>query len=79
MNGSTETKLQAIFRSVFQLPEEQDASGVSRSNQPTWDSIAHVMLVTALESEFDINLDTADALAIESYDSAAKVLRGHGF
>lgn len=74
----TQVKLQEIFRSVFDLAPDRDASGVDRSNQPNWDSLAHVTLVAAIESEFGVELDTVDALELTSFQAAEKVLARRG-
>ncbi|HEY2162772.1 MAG TPA: acyl carrier protein [Gemmatimonadaceae bacterium] len=38
--------------------------------EPKWDSLAHATLVSAIESEFGINVDLTDALEMTSFDAA---------
>ena len=38
--------------------------GMRPNETPQWDSLGHVTLVAALESEFNVSLDMADALRI---------------
>jgi acyl carrier protein len=68
-------KLQEIFRSVFEFDPSADVTGVRRLTEPKWDSLAHVSLVAGIESEFGIELDTADALAITSFKATELVLQ----
>jgi len=71
-------KLQEIFRAVFELPPATDVSGMEQKTQEQWDSLGHVTLVAALESEFGINLDTADALRITSFETTRQLLEERG-
>ena len=47
-------------------------------NQKNWDSLAHVSLVTAIESEFEVTLDAADALRMTSYQATQLLLEEKG-
>jgi acyl carrier protein len=70
METDVEKKLSQIFKIVFELPIETDISTFRRINEVHWDSLANVTLVTAIESEFGINLDYSDAERLTSYKSA---------
>ena len=78
MNVQTTDTLQEIFRAVFELPAGADVTGVRQLNTPTWDSVAHVALVTAIESEFGITVDAADQLRMTSYASTALLMEERG-
>jgi acyl carrier protein len=71
-------KLQDIFRAVFNLPETHDVTQVRRISERHWDSLAHVSLVAAIESEFDIIIDAADALRMTSYEATRLLLEEVG-
>lgn len=75
---STDERLQAIFRGVFDLPDGVDPMACAQGNTPTWDSMAHVSLVTAIEGEFGIAIDAGDSLTLTSYDIARRYLAGLG-
>jgi acyl carrier protein len=68
-------RLQEIFRVVFELSPAADVAAVRRLTQPNWDSLAHVSLVAAIESEFDIELDTTDAMGITSFRATELILQ----
>lgn len=72
-----EQKLQDVFRAVFNLSVTDDVRKVRQVNHPAWDSLAHVTLVGAMESEFGISIDVADSLDITSYDAALLYLEEH--
>jgi acyl carrier protein len=78
MNTETSDRLQAIFRAVFELPSDQPVSRMEQANFPAWDSLAHVSLVTGIESEFDVSLDVADQLRMTSYAETERLLRDLG-
>lgn len=49
-----------------------------QTDVPTWDSFAHVMLVTNLESAFDLRISPADAVSLRSVRDIREFLRRHG-
>jgi acyl carrier protein len=62
-----ETTLSDIFRAVFNLAEDADVSGIAQDSWIEWDSLATVTLLSAIESEFEIEIDPADALELSSF------------
>jgi acyl carrier protein len=74
----TDERLQAIFRGVFSLSSDADVSRCRQVAMPEWDSLAHVTLVAAIESEFGVSVDTADSLGLTSYESARLYLEELG-
>jgi acyl carrier protein len=73
-----EERLQALFRAVFELPPSADVTSCQQANTPAWDSMAHVSLVAAIESEFGLTIDAGDSLTLTSYESARLYLEGQG-
>ncbi len=67
-------ELDKIFRTVFELPESAPVTQISQTSQENWDSLRHVTLVAAIESEFKISIDVAEALRITSYETVRKLL-----
>jgi acyl carrier protein len=74
MNTQTTDRLQEIFRAVFELPGGTDVTTLRQMNTPKWDSLAHVSLVTAIESEFGVSLDAAEQLRMTSYAATELLL-----
>jgi acyl carrier protein len=78
MNTQTSDRLQDIFRAVFELSGDIDVTNLDQTNSLRWDSLDHVSLVTAIESEFGISLDAADQLRMTSYVATAILLEERG-
>jgi acyl carrier protein len=74
MNTVMNEKLQEIFRVIFELPPHAEVAGLSQTNEEKWDSLAHVSLIAALETEFGIAVDAADALRMTSFRDAMILL-----
>ncbi|MGI9076626.1 MAG: hypothetical protein ACR2G6_04725 [Gemmatimonadaceae bacterium] len=71
-------KLKDIFRAVFELAPTTDVTRVRQISERNWDSLAHVSLVAAIESEFGITLDAADQLRTTSYQATQLLLEEKG-
>lgn len=71
---TADQRLEMIFRAVFELPASRDVRTVRQVAEPKWDSLAHATLVAAIESEFGINIDIADALELTSFDAARLIV-----
>lgn len=71
-------RLNEIFRVVFELSSGSDVTELRQVNDPKWDSLAHVSLVTAIESEFGVELDAATQLQMTSYAMIRILLEERG-
>jgi acyl carrier protein len=78
MSAQATEKLQEIFRAVFELPEGADLTRLRQMNTQEWDSLAHVSLVVAIESEFGMSLDAAEQLQMTSYQATQLLLEEKG-
>ncbi|TQV71768.1 acyl carrier protein [Exilibacterium tricleocarpae] len=68
MSAENEALLKAIFAAVFEMQDEAQIPAATQDTTKSWDSVTHVALITALESEFDLFIDTAEALSLVSYE-----------
>lgn len=75
---TTEQRLQAIFRGVLELPLNNDPTTAAQGQTPTWDSMAHVSLMAAIEAEFGVPIDAGDSLLLTSYEAARQYLADLG-
>ena len=78
MKAETEQTLSAIFREVLNLAPGQIEEEVRQEQTSAWDSLAHVMLIGAMESEFGLSIDAGSSLELTSYKAAARFLESHG-
>jgi acyl carrier protein len=75
---STEQRLQAIFRAVLELPPGSDPTPSAHGQTATWDSLAHVSLMAAIEAEFDVAIDAGDSMSLTSYEATRQFLADLG-
>ena len=78
MTPEGNAKLEEIVRSVLQLPPDTDLSRVRQLSVESWDSLAHVSLMLALESEFAISIDIADQIELTSVPAIRLYLEERG-
>ena len=67
-------KLDNVFTKVFEVEKNQLGTDLSINNVDKWDSVTQLSLVSDIEDEFDIMLDSDDILEFRSYDKAKKIL-----
>ena len=77
-NQPNDQRLQTAFREALELGPEVDVTTLTYRGVPQWDSVAHMQLVSALETEFDIMLDTDDVIGLSSFAEAEKIVRKYG-
>jgi acyl carrier protein len=76
---SVEERLSNVFREVFELNELPEKSELIYNQFPKWNSLGHMSLVAAIETEFDCILETDDILAMSSFQRALEIVsRIHG-
>ena len=75
---SNQQKLVNAFATALAVPENVVTDDLSYEGIAQWDSVAHMALVTELESAFDVMLDTDQILAMSSVAKAREILVGHG-
>ena len=73
-----EAKLRQIVRAALELPPDADLTTVEQDRVESWDSLAHVSLMLALESEFAISIDLADQMRLTSYPAIRRYLEERG-
>jgi acyl carrier protein len=62
------------FKESFDLDDETNTSTLIYQAFPAWTSIGHMVLVAALESEFDTMLETDDILEMSNFDKAVSIM-----
>ncbi|MGB0454920.1 MAG: acyl carrier protein [Bacteriovoracaceae bacterium] len=71
-------KLTEIFNQVFNTDVSDRIQDLSPENFPNWDSLGHLHLVTAIEDEWDIELEIDQINAMKSYADIVKTLKDLG-
>ena len=62
-----------VFVETFEVTEE-DAKNLKYQDIEAWDSVGHMGLISALEDEFDIMMDTDDIIDFNSYEKGKEIL-----
>jgi len=75
MNSPAEEKLKEILVKVLLVDGTKINDRMSRKDVEEWDSMAHLMLVSEIESEFGIMMSDDDITEIKTVDDIKKVLR----
>ena len=73
-----EIKLAEIFRIVLDLDVDHDVLSVRRIAEQRWDSLAHVSIVAAIESEFGLHLEIVDMDRMSSFSAIRLLLEEKG-
>lgn len=72
---SYQERYEKVLREVFELaadaPIDKD---MDRENTEKWDSLLHLTLITGLEDEFDIMLESEDILNFRSYKDGLQIV-----
>jgi acyl carrier protein len=76
--SEAESKLRAAFVESLGIPADTELEGLTYRGIKQWDSVAHMQLVAAIESAFDLMLETDDVLGMSSYGKAQEIVRKHG-
>ena len=71
-------KIRDLFRESFDLDPACAVDDLAYRGTPAWDSVGHMRLVAALETTFDIMLDTDDVLDLGSFAKTVAILRKYG-
>jgi acyl carrier protein len=78
MQRSVPERIRGVVADVFGVKVDSLVDGSSPDTIPEWDSLGHINLVLALESEFDVSLGPEDALDMLSVGLIGRVLAEKG-
>jgi acyl carrier protein len=78
MGGMSDSeRFDAAIRHGLGLADGQDLTTLVYGRTESWDSVAHMQLVAAIENEFGIMIETDDVIAMSSYSAARQILNDH--
>jgi len=78
MGSPTEKKLEEIVAKVLLVDKANINDKMSRKDMEEWDSMAHLMLVSEIESAFGIVMSDDDIMEIETLSDLKKILKKLG-
>lgn len=75
---SLDTRLQALFRDVFDDDNLVITDATSQQNLDGWDSFHQVKLIISIEEEFGVKLSIEEAIGVVSAGKLKEVLIAKG-
>jgi acyl carrier protein len=78
MNDKSYQNLHDLFAATLGVERDLVNEELCYRSIPEWDSIGHMALVAAIESEYEIMLDTNDILDLSSVKVVKEILVRHG-
>lgn len=70
---TNEEKYLQVFMNTFNMSEKA-AREATYQDSDVWDSVGHMMLINALEDNFDIMMDTDDIVDLSSFEKGKEIL-----
>lgn len=67
-------KLKNSFSEALGLGVENITDDLSYQSIPEWDSISHMILISQIEEDFDVSLETDDVIDMSSVEKAIEIL-----
>lgn len=75
---SNNSKLHSAFAQSLRIDPSRVTEALTFNTIEEWDSVAHMALITEIETVFDVMLDTDDILDLSSIVKARELLAKHG-
>ncbi len=72
--GDTSSRLRVIFTQVLRISDDVPDENISMETQLTWDSMAHINLILAIEQEFRIALTLEEASEAITFDGFREII-----
>lgn len=74
MKQAVDNRIYRIVSEVFGVPSDTIGKDSSPDSIPTWDSMSHIHLILALESEFGVELSPEDSMEMLSVNLIRMIL-----
>jgi acyl carrier protein len=68
-------KYKKAFTDSLNVSEKEVNDNLKYNEIPEWDSIGHMSLISALEDEFEITIETDDIVDYSSYRKGIEILK----
>ena len=68
-------KYKKAFTDSLNVNEKEVNDNLKYNEIPEWDSIGHMSLISALEDEFEITIETDDIVDYSSYRKGIEILK----
>ena len=71
---STEERYKKVFIETLSIDKDKFTDDIKYNDIPEWDSIGHMTLMSAIEDEFKITLETDDIIDFSSFRKGKEIL-----
>tara|TARA_A100001388_G_C28646012_1_gene439527 strand:+ start:601 stop:837 length:237 start_codon:yes stop_codon:yes gene_type:complete len=71
-------KYKKVFTEALSIDQSKFDDKVKYNDIPEWDSIGHMTLISELEENFSISIDTDDVVDFSSFEVGKKILSKYG-
>lgn len=68
-------KLRNAFVQALSIDENIVTDSLAYQSIPQWDSITHMILISEIESEFDISIETDDVIDLSNFAKAQEIVK----
>ena len=68
-------KYRLSFKESLSIKDNDISENLEYNGRPEWDSIGHMTLMSKLEEEFDISLETDDIVDFSSFKKGIEILK----
>ena len=68
-------KYKKAFTDALSIDEKKLSQDLKFNEIPEWDSIGHMTLISGLEDEFNISIDTDDIVDFSSFEKCKQILK----
>lgn len=72
---SNKEKYDNSFLSALSIKKDVIKNKLEYNSIPEWDSIGHMSLISELEKNFNISIETDDVIDFSSYDKGKEILK----
>ncbi len=70
--------LKKIFAEGLGISEDAVRDDLTYKSVKSWDSLGHMALIAAIESKYDIMIDTDDIIDMSSFAKAKEIVKKYG-
>jgi acyl carrier protein len=78
MNIANKQKLYQSFSVALNISVDQVSDELAYQSITEWDSITHMVLISQLEDDFGVSIDTDDVIDMSSVAKAQEILAKYG-
>ena len=71
-------RLKNVFVQALETSPDVEIEKLEYRAYPGWDSVGHMRMIAALETEFGVLLETEQILDLNSFNRGLEILKAHG-